>query len=185
MSEKQFLLTPVGRVAYPHLFTPYTYPNSGKEAQYEVVLIFKQKDDLSGIKQAVITKLREAFGREINLEDYDLPFRRCKDKYAADGYVSDDIWIKFKTKYAPSVVDQRRAPMVESDVYAGCYGRVSCEPFSFNASGNKGVAFNFSHFQFCRGGDPLKSGGRASADDVFDDLPADAMDLPSLDDIVL
>ena len=52
-----------------------------------------------------------------------------------------------------------------SEVYSGCYARVSLNFYAFNSNGNKGVACGLGNIQKVRDGEPL--GGRTNAADDF------------------
>ena len=58
-----------------------------------------------------------------------------------------------------------------SEVYSGCYARVSLSFYAFNSNGNKGVACGLGNIQKVRDGEPL--GGRTNAADDFATLDDD------------
>ena len=65
----------------------------------------------------------------------------------------------------PGVVDGDCEPILDpSEVYSGCYGRVSLNFFAFNSNGNKGIAASINNVQKLRDGTPL-SGHSRPADD--------------------
>ena len=67
---------------------------------------------------------------------------------------------------APGIVDAACNPILDrSEVYSGCYGRVSVTFFAFNSNGNRGIACGLGNIQKIRDGEPL--GGRSSATDDF------------------
>ena len=53
----------------------------------------------------------------------------------------------------------------QSEVYSGCYGKVSINFYAFNSDGNKGIACGLGNIQKIRDGEPLSS--RSSAADDF------------------
>ncbi|WP_133063218.1 ssDNA-binding protein, partial [Lactococcus reticulitermitis] len=59
-----------------------------------------------------------------------------------------------------------------SQVYSGCYSRVSLNFYAFNSNGNKGIACGLGNIQFIRDGEPLGSGTTAAED--FTTLEDDA-----------
>lgn len=70
------------------------------------------------------------------------------------------------TKQKPEVVDENRQPILtQTQVYSGCYGRVSLRFFAYNQAGKKGVGCGLGNVQKLRDGDPL--GGRTTAADDF------------------
>ena len=52
-----------------------------------------------------------------------------------------------------------------SEVYSGCYARVSLNFYAFNSNGNKGIACGLGNIQKIRDGESL--GGKTTAADDF------------------
>jgi hypothetical protein len=66
----------------------------------------------------------------------------------------------------PGVVDAQLNPILDkSEVYSGCYGRVSINLYPFNVDGNKGIAAGLNNLQKMAEGEPLS--GRSRAEDDF------------------
>lgn len=59
----------------------------------------------------------------------------------------------------------------QSEVYSGCYGRISVNFYGFNSNGNRGIAAGLGNIQKLRDGESL--GGRTSAEDDFDAVEID------------
>ncbi|WP_230228959.1 ssDNA-binding protein, partial [Allobaculum mucilyticum] len=59
----------------------------------------------------------------------------------------------------------------QSEVYSGCYARVSLNFYAFNTNGNKGVACGLGNIQKIKDGPRL--GGRTTANDDFVSEDAD------------
>ena len=53
----------------------------------------------------------------------------------------------------------------QSEVYSGCYGRISVTFYGYNSNGNRGIAAGLGNIQKLKDGEPL--GGRNSATDDF------------------
>lgn len=69
-------------------------------------------------------------------------------------------------------MDENVAPILDrSEVYSGCYARVSISFYAFNTNGNKGIACGLGNIQKIRDGESL-GGGRVSAETDFG-TPAD------------
>ena len=51
-------------------------------------------------------------------------------------------------------------------VYSGCYGQISVTFYSFNTTGNRGIAAGLGNIQKLRDGEPL--GGKANAAEEFE-----------------
>ncbi len=73
---------------------------------------------------------------------------------------------------APGIVDAQARPILDrSEVYSGCYGRVSLSFYAFNTNGNRGIACGLNNLQKLRDGEPL--GGQMSAETEFAGLEED------------
>ena len=53
-----------------------------------------------------------------------------------------------------------------SEVYSGCYGKVSLNLYAFNVNGNRGIAAGLGNVQKLKDGEPL--GGKSRAEDDFE-----------------
>ena len=66
----------------------------------------------------------------------------------------------------PGVVDAQLNPVMDkSEVYSGCYGRVSINLYPFNVDDNKGIAAGLNNLQKLADGEALS--GRSRAEDDF------------------
>ena len=75
-------------------------------------------------------------------------------------------FLNANTDRALGIVDTKAQPILDrSEVYSGCYGRVSITFFVFNTSGNRGIACGLNNVQKLRDREPL--GGRMSAEQEF------------------
>lgn len=164
------------RLSYVHLFEPYTN-DPEKEARYSVTILIPKSDKttLAKIKEAQRVAIEEGkaktFGGRIpaNLKntlhdgDEEADLER-NPEYAGHYYMA------MSSKTRPGVVDQDLNAILDStQVYSGCYARVSINAFPYSNSGNKGVSFGLNNVQFLDDGEPL--GGRTRAEDDFaDDL---------------
>lgn len=164
------------RLSYVHLFEPYTN-DPEKEARYSVTILIPKSDKttLAKIKEAQRVAIEEGkaktFGGKIpaNLKntlhdgDEEADLER-NPEYAGHYYMA------MSSKTRPGVVDQDLNAILDStQVYSGCYARVSINAFPYSNSGNKGVSFGLNNVQFLDDGEPL--GGRTRAEDDFaDDL---------------
>lgn len=62
-------------------------------------------------------------------------------------------------------VTPREHGQERSEVYSGCYARVSLNFYAFNSNGNKGIACGLGNIQKIRDGESL--GGKTTAADDF------------------
>jgi len=76
------------------------------------------------------------------------------------------FFMNCNTSLKPGVVDAQMNPIMDkSEVYSGCYARVSINMFPFNVDGNKGIAAGLNNVQKLAEGDTLT--GRTRAEDDF------------------
>lgn len=166
------------RLSYVHLFEPYSN-NADQEPKYSCVILIPKSDKVTLKKlQSAIDAAAEAgknskFGGKIpaNLkttlhdgdEEGDL---ERNPEYEGHYFMS----VNSKTR--PGIVDKDVNPILDStEVYSGCYARVSINAFAYNTQGNRGVSFGLNHVQKIADGDYL--GGRSKAEDDFDAIEED------------
>ena len=75
-------------------------------------------------------------------------------------------FINANTYNRPGVVDAQKNDIIDkSELYSGCYGRVSIIPAAYNVDGNKGIKFYLNNVQKLTDGEPLGAGKSAASDD--------------------
>lgn len=162
------------RLSYVHLFEPYSN-DPEKEPKYSVTILIPKSDKatLAKINKAIEAAKEEGktkkFGGKIptNLSttlhdgDEEADLER-NPEYAGHMYMA------MSSKARPGIVDLDLNPILDStQVYSGCYARVSINAFPYNTSGKKGISFGLNNVQFLEDGEPL--GGRTRAEDDFAD----------------
>lgn len=164
------------RLSYVHLFKPVAI-SEGQEPKYSVcVLIPKSdKDTLKKIQTAIEaakTAGLQMWGGRIPKE-LKLPLRDGDEERPDQPEYEGMYFINATSKQRPGVVDRNLNEIMDStEVYSGCWGRVSITFYPFNQAGNKGVACGLNNVQKLADGDYL--GGRSRAEDDFaDSLPDD------------
>ena len=79
------------------------------------------------------------------------------------------MYMSVSSKTKPGIVDKDVDPILDStEVYSGCFARVSINAFAYNKQGNRGISFGLNHVQKLADGDYL--GGRSKAEDDFDPI---------------
>ena len=82
------------------------------------------------------------------------------------GQMREGFFVNANSTTAPQIVDRSVQPILDrSEVYSGCYARVSVNFYAFNSNGNRGIACGLGNIQKVRDGEPL--GGKSSAADDF------------------
>lgn len=163
------------RLSYVHIFEPYTSDPDEQEARYSVTILIPKRDKttLSKIRDAI-----EAAKEEGKKSKWDGKIPPNFKTTLHDGDEEADLeknpeyaghmYMAMSSKQRPGVVDEDLNPILDStQVYSGCYGRVSINAYPYSQKGNKGVSFGLNNVQFLEDGEPL--GGRTRAEDDFAD----------------
>ncbi len=157
------------RLSYAHIWEPSAI--EGNEPKYSVSVIVSKndKETLRAIKEAVEEAKETGKGKwngkippvlKTPLRDGDV--ERPDDEAYAGCY-----FFNASSKNKPGIVDENVQHILDqSEVYSGCYARVSVNFYAYNANGNKGVAAGLGNIQKIKDGDSL--GGATRAEDDFE-----------------
>ncbi len=160
------------RFSYEHIWEPAAI-QEGQEKKYSLCILIPKSDvdTLRKIKAAV-DAAKEAGKSLWNIKNGQLPGnlktplrdgdldRPEQPEYAGHYFLNAN------SKNKPGIVDKNVNPILDqSEVYSGCYGRVSLNFFPFNSAGNKGVGCGLNNVQKLADGEPLA--GRSRAEDDF------------------
>lgn len=163
------------RLSYAHLFEAHSM-NEGQEAKYSVSVIIPKtdKETLTAIKEAVAQAKEDGKAKwngkvPANLKT---PLRDGDVEREGDEAYAGCYFLNASSKNKPGVVDQNVQPVMDAtEVYSGCYARLTLNFYPFSASGNKGVAAGLGNVQKLEDGEPL--GGFSRAEDDFDSIGGD------------
>lgn len=163
------VVTGVVRLSYEHVWEPASV--NGSSPKYSVSLIIPKSDTktIAAINQAIDNAIRDGaakFGGKIPPKGaLKLPLRDGDTEREDEAY-RDAYFINANSTTAPQIVDRSVQPILDrSEVYSGCYARVSINFYAFNSNGNRGIACGLGNIQKVRDGEPL--GGKTSAADDF------------------
>ncbi len=163
------VVTGVVRLSYANVWEPVSINDS--KPKYSVSLIIPKSDTktIDAINAAVENAIKDGaakFGGKIPPRGaLKLPLRDG-DLEREDEAYRDSYFVNANSTTAPQIVDRTVQPILDrSEVYSGCYARVSINFYAFNTNGNKGVACGLGNIQKVRDGEPL--GGKTSAADDF------------------
>ena len=170
MSQNTKVVTGINtRLSYANIWEPKSI-NGGKE-KYSVSLIIPKSDTktVTAIEKAIDAAIEEGIGKfggkKPNKAALKLPLRDG-DLEKDDVNYTDAYFINANSITAPQIVDKQVQPILDqTEVYSGCYARVSISFYAFNTNGNRGVACGLGNIQKIRDGEPL--GGHSSASDDF------------------
>ena len=163
------VVTGVVRLSYEHVWEPASV--NGSNPKYSVSMIIPKSDTktIAAINQAIDNAIRDGaakFGGKIPPKGaLKLPLRDGDTEREDEAY-RDAYFINANSTTAPQIVDRSVQPILDrSEVYSGCYARVSINFYAFNSNGNRGIACGLGNIQKVRDGEPL--GGKTSAADDF------------------
>lgn len=127
------------------------------------------KETVKAINDAIDAAIEEGIakfgGKKSNKAAIKLPLRDG-DTEREDAAYAGHWFINANSKTAPQIVDRAVKPILDrSEVYSGCYARVSLNFYAFNSNGNKGIACGLGNIQKIRDGESL--GGKTTAADDF------------------
>lgn len=166
------------RLSYVHLFEKFSNID-GADPKYSVVLLVDKNDKstIAAIQDAQKAALEQGksskFGGSIP-KNWKNTFRDGDEEgdLEKNPEMEGCMFMTVSTDRQPGIVARDLSPILDStEVYSGCYARVSINAFPFSASGNKGVSFGLQHVQKLRDGEPL--GGITRAEDDFEPLDDD------------
>jgi len=183
-------LTGQVRLTFPHLFEPHAF-QEGQEAKYSVRILIPKTDKLTlnrlkkafeaakelGISKGLI-KRGEAKNFTLNVHDGD----EKNAQHVEDGE-EDKVREEYKGHYFMNVSAKTKPGIVKpigknpngttkfeaiedtTEIYSGCYAKVSLNFYAYNVGVNKGVTAGLNNVAKTMDGEYL--GGRSSAADDF------------------
>ena len=177
MATSTKVVTGPVRLSYVHVFEPFAFQD--EDPKYSVMLLVDKKD------KATIDKLKAAEDLAVQ-QGISSKFGGKKPAKLAsiikdgdeDGTAEDYperagcLYMTVRTDRKPGVVDADVNPvMTQSEVYSGCYARVSITAFPYKFGKTSGVSFGLNNIQKVADGEPL--GGISRAEDEFEAYEAD------------
>lgn len=161
-------------LSYLHCWEPNSI--NGGDPKYSVSAIIPKSDTktVESIKAAVEQAKKESIskwgGRIPN--NLKTPLRDGDIERPEDEAYKDRYFFNANSRQAPQVVDGKVQPILDqSEVYSGCYGRISVTFYGYNSNGNRGIAAGLGNIQKLIDGEPL--GGHSKASDDFDTVKDD------------
>lgn len=168
------------RLSYAFLFKPRKRDGDGedREPQYSTAILIPKNTPegretykkLRAAQQAALEEGKAKLGGTIPKkwkdtihdgdEEADLD---NNPEYAGHWYLTASNTRK------PGLIDRDRDPILEeSDLYSGCYARVSLNAYAYNYQGTKGVTFSLRNVQKLADGEAF-GGVNTAPEDDFDD----------------
>ena len=162
------------RLSYLHCWEPDSV--NGGDPKYSVSAIVPKSDikTVEAIKAAIEQAKKDSakkWGGKIpgNLK---MPLRDGDIERPDDEAYKGCYFFNANSRQAPQVVDSKVQPILDqSEVYSGCYGRISVTFYGYNSNGNRGIAAGLGNILKLKDGEAL--GGRAKAADDFSTVADD------------
>ena len=156
------------RFSYLHCWEPDSV--NGGDPKYSVSAIIPKSDTktVNAIKAAIEQAKKDSVSKwggkvPANLK---LPLRDGDIDRPDDEAYAGCYFFNANSRQAPQVVDSKIQPILDqSEVYSGCYGKISVTFYGYNSNGNRGIAAGLGNIQKLKDGESL--GGRTSAADDF------------------
>ncbi len=165
------------RLSYANLYEPRGF--DGKDPAYSVSLIISKDDKYSlnlirsAIKAAYAngTHTLRGNGRVTpSMDDINLPLNDGDKKRPNDPAYANAYYINAKNKQKPKLYDVDDSDCTDdrSVLYSGCYAKCKINFYTFNHTGNKGIACSLQGVHKVADGEPL-GGSVTTADDFKTD----------------
>lgn len=145
---------------------------AGGEEKYSLSAIIRKDDKatLEKVESAIEKATKEGvarFGSKFGKSpSFRMPLRDGDTDKPDDAAYKDSYFLNVNSKTKPGLVDKDVNPILDpSEVYSGCYGRVSIVAFPYSVNGSTGISFALQNVQKLEDGDSL--GGKARAEDDF------------------
>lgn len=163
------------RLSYFHGWEPVSINGGAEKYSVSVLIPKNDKATIDAINVAIDAAIEEGIakfgGKKPNKAAIKLPLRDGDVEREDEAY-KGHYFVNANSNTAPQIVDRMVKPILDrSEVYSGCYARVSLNFYAFNSNGNKGVACGLGNIQKVRDGEPLD--GRTNAADDFASLEDD------------
>ena len=159
------IVTPAGRLSYPHLLKPNDGGNfpSGK---YETGFIISKDEDISALTKEIDRVLKEDLPKVKSVSMLKHQPIRDGDE---DGKYPGCWFIKAKSVRKPKIVDYdpKHAMQDENEIYGGQNAKLSLNFFSYDTKGTKGIGVGLGNVQILRGGEKFGGSGSSNPEDEF------------------
>lgn len=167
-NNKTKVVTGKSRLSYANVWEPKSI--NGGDEKYSVSVIIPKSDTktIAGIEKAIEQAKQDGkpkFGGKVP-PSLKTPLCDGDVDRPDDLAYKNSYFINVNSKDRPNIVDKNVKPILDqSEVYSGCYGRMSITFYAFNSNGNRGIAAGLGNIQKLADGEPLS--GRSRAEDDF------------------
>ena len=172
--------TSLCRFSFPHLFRP-TKPRGSDKEKYSISILMPRESDfaeygfldkadfdrcMAALREQAKIAAKDKWGADLP-KKLKSPFLDAGD-YDYEWYEEGRVLIRASSIQKPGVVDAKLNQIIdESEIYPGCWGRVSLRAFAYDNSGNRGVSFGLQNVQKVRDDDNIGGTGRSRPENDF------------------
>lgn len=157
-------------LSYANIFEAKSIQGGKPKYSVSLIILKSDTDTLNRIERAIDAAIEAGIGKfggkRPNKAALKLPLRDGDVERDDEAY-ANAMFVNANWTTPRQVVDTDLQPILDaSEVYSGCYARVSISFYAFNSNGNRGIACGLGNIQKLRDGEPL-GGNRVSAEDDF------------------
>lgn len=170
MSNKTIIVTGKVRLSYANIWEAKAL-NEGAKPKYSTSIIIPKtdKETIKKINDAINYAIEEGIGKfggkKPNIKVLKTPLRDGDLERSDDEAYMNSYFLNANSLTAPQIVDANcEAILDKSEVYSGCYARVSITFYAYNSNGNKGIAAGLGNIQKLSDGEPLSGKTNAQTD---------------------
>ena len=175
MSEsKTKVVTGLVRFSYVNIFKQRQF-SQDQDAKYSMCVLIPKTStgDIKKIKEAVAAAVQDGIGSKWGGKKpsgLKLPLRDGDEERAGEAEEYTGMYfLNANSNRKPGIVDKDCNEILDpTEVYSGCWGRVSLNFYPYNSNGNKGVGVGLNNVQKIKE-DEMLGGSAASAEDDFGD----------------
>lgn len=160
------------RLSYVNIFQPKSINGSDPKYSVSVLINKKDKETLEKIEKAI--KAAEELGKASKWggkipKNLKRPLRDGDEEREDDEAYRGHYFVNATSLAKPGVVDRDLNEIIDpTEVYSGCYARLSLNFYPFDVNGNRGIACGLNNIQKWADGEPL--GGRTRPEDDFETI---------------
>lgn len=169
--NKNQVVTGECRLSFVNVFEPKKIKDTDAEAKYSVTAIIPKSDTKTvnairaAIQAAAEAGAQKHFGGRVptnvnnTFKDGDTEVDDLGElKNVKYPEYKGNYFIRLSTKFKPKVLDANRQEILDpTELYSGCYGKVSMTFFAYSGDGRRGVSAVLNNVMKTRDGEPLTS----------------------------
>lgn len=152
MKNSKNIVSPYGRLEFPHVDTPDTRFGTTEKYSLDLVLDAELPDVNEYLNKIM------AIAKSAHVENGTLPIRNWKDRH---GNFSGEKVIKFRSRYQPKVFDAANRPLDVKAIGRGSIVRVSAAANIYNVGGKSGMNLYLNAVQVKVLEEPTPAGAEA------------------------